>query len=519
MGTSLLETAKELFSLIDKQQKGYILKEELSQITDDFTDSQLHSVFSALDKDGEGKITLSDFADAFVALTHSQYDENGKQSGDEEPGEVRTGPARGDCFPLHANSTYYARDVGTNKLSDISDTVAHASLGVQDSAVSIELEHNSEKSKSYSAASTFPMFNEHCRDSDDVFEGEGLRADEQTFGTSPSRPQYFRSPSLHRRKRTISSDPSDSSTKAPEITDRSPPDGNEEDHSKRRRSTRRPSKSVTLDKQKSVKTQVCIPSSGFAKDAILDVLKIVDSHTIANLGLYENNRAAWRRNVNMDSPNIFGRDYHERIGAWSSTVASRDCEGLNNETSDEQRRCFHCEHNTAESEACSDDCTRGYSHAGCLHSDAASNCPSEDGTTDSRIGLFSPSSGCSEYAFSELDTKYQLEDRDSNENIFAFDDRSPQKGSENNRSPYISATVEKETIGNVIFDNECERREYLYDRILSLSGVELNSRLSSSESSLHDLILEAEVARKSAALVEDWESVMKRVNGVSLFGG
>ena len=514
MDSTLLETAKELFSLIDVQQKGYILKDELSQISD------YDSVFSVLDREGEGKITLDDFAAAFIA--HRQNDdEEYKQCADEELSVACTGPARDECFP---RSTHCDNDSSINSSDNKTNNETHPSVGRQDYVEATGLGPISSNSENCPTNTNYSqMLGENCRESDDVFEGEGLHADTQTFGNSPSKSPYLRSSSLHKRRRTTSSEPRPSDSIGPEITDRSPPDGNEEDNHKHRQSPRRSRRSVTSDKQKSVKTQVCIPGSGFAKDAILDVLKIVDSHTIANLGLYDNGKAAWRCNGGVDSSNVFAS--RDSVGTWPSMAENVD--SLHNEVSGKSRECFCCEYDTAEpqldgKEVCSD-CyyTRANSRGACLQSGAASNCTSDEGTDDSRFGMFSPSSRCSDQAFplethSEYDTAQQMEGGDSNGNIFKFEDRSPLKGSEYNRS---SANLDKESIGNLIFEDDCGKREYLYDRILSVTGVRLNSRISSSESSLHDLILEAEVAKKSAALVEDWDSVMKRINGVSVFGG
>ena len=530
MDSSLYETAKKLFSEIDTEKKGYILREDLSLLSDGFTDSQLHCVFSELDKDGEGKIALDDFASAFIALSQGRYEENSEQSADEELSLSNTDPGRQDCFSSHVSPTHCDESKSINDCGNTLEPVAHSGIGSQACTLETESEQTVHHFRDYQETVIDQMLSEDCND--DIFEGEGLHADTPTLGTSPSRPAFVRSPSIHRRKRTVSSDQSGADSKIPDTTQRLPPDGNEETHCQRRRSlgTR---KNGSANKRKSTRTHVCLPGSGFAKDAILDVLKIVDSHTIANLGLYDNSKSAWRRNVNMNSLDIIGKDSKDNISTWCPSFVDQDYENPNNEAHDRPRGCVHCQSDHLytelrlnENEACGDfDRSRANSQNVCLHSDAASNCTSEDGATDPRTGVFSPCSGSSDHAYSfenhsELDLVTRVENRDSNENIYNSDDGGETKcTSEDSSSPYISATVGKEDIGNLIYENDCERRACLYDRILSVSGVELNSRLSSSQSSLHDLILEAEVAKKSAAIVEEWDSVLKRINGVSLFGG
>jgi len=531
MDSSLYEKAKNLFSEIDVEGKGYILREDLALMSDGFTDSQLHCVFSELDKDGEGKITLDDFASAFIALSQGRYDENSEQSVNEELSLSSTDPGRPDCFALHASPTLCDED---NNISDCGDTlepVAHSGIGSQACTLETGSEQTDQHFRNYQETVIDQMLSEDRND--DVFEGEGLHADTPTLGTSPSRPTFVRSPSIHRRRRTVSSDQSGADSKIPDTTQRLPPDGNEDSHCQRRRSlgTR---KNGSSNKRKPTRTHVSLPGSGFAKEAILDVLKIVDSHTIANLGLYDNSKSAWRRNVNMSSLDVIGKDSKDSISTWCPSFVDEEYQTSNNEARDRPRGCVHCqsdhlyaELHLNENEVCSDfEHSRANTQAVCMHSDAASNCTSEDGATDSRTGVFSPCSGSSENAYSfenhaEFDMGKRMENRDSNENIYNSDDGSQVKGMrEDCSSPYISATVGKEDIGNLIYESDFERgQKILYDRILSVSGVELSSRLSSSQSSLHDLILEAEVAKKSAAIVEEWDSVLKRINGVSLFGG
>ena len=533
MDSSVFETAKELFLLLDVDKKGYILKHELSQIGDGFTESQLHSVFSALDKEGEGKITLEDFTEAFIASSSGQYNDENKQNTG-EPSGACTASEGEECFSLHNDFNYCDSDINVNKDTNPSRDTDHFSEEFShDCTVSTDLKPRHSNSKNCSQTKNEQMFNDDYPDNDDIFEGEGLlHADTQTYGSSPSRPHYLKSPSLNRKKRAVHSESKNQDQVEPEITDRSPPDGNEGDNGKRRRSSTRSRKSVNSEK-KSVKTQVCMPSTGFAKDAIIDLLKIVDAQTIANLGLYANTTAAWRRDFDIDSSDIFGKGSNDDKGIWSPTAHGTECRHFSSrdmertqEFLSSESHAHYSEAQLSESEACScnDFSSLGADSQGMsVQSEIGSCCTSEEGTTDSRQGMFSPLSACSDYAGSlerhpEFDSTLPLDDRDTNENFFNLRDQTL-VACKSTHPPSIGAKMEKEKIGNLIFDNDSEGRADLYDRILSISGVELNSRLSSSESSLHDLILEAEVAKKSAALVEDWDSVMKRINGVSLFGG
>ena len=526
------DTAKELFSLIDTHQKGYILKEELSLMVDDFTDLQLHSVFSALDKEGEGKITLDDFTEAFVALTNHnrQDDHENKQDTSEELPMVCTAREGSYCVKRH---------VGSHCDTDVNVNIKRSGYEVLDKAQSekslqgISITSNSRsKYGDRRQKSSGSQALEDGRTNDDVFEGEGLlHTDTQTYGSSPSRPQYLRSPSIRRSRANSAREQSTSEKKGPEITDRSPPDGNESIHCKVQRPPESSRNSVGKEGPKSPKTKICMPCSGFAKDAIVDLLKIVDAHTISNLGLYDNTKVPWQHNVKLDSSDIFGKIEHRDVDCQSFTnvykeVCGGKCQRSQEYHSSKTEAFSHepTEHSHSSTEACT-----------CMEPERTSSTSGRDSSSFisdeeiSRQNLFSPSSMSSDYACSleaqsESEPTRQRDVKDSNQNLVE-DCRTPfvggdEKGCQGYQSPQrIGAKVEKDIIGNLILDNRSERHDDLYDKILSLSGVELNSRLSSSESSLHDLILEAEVVKKSAALVEDWDSVMKRINGVSIFGG
>lgn len=524
MDSSSFETAKELFSILDVQQKGFILIDELSKIGDEFSDSQLHSVFAALDKDGEGKITLKDFADAFMSLSRRDDDENKRNNG-EYPSHGCTEQEGGSCLPLHANLKYDS-DLYVNEDS-FSRSGIFTDLQVDENKPSLQGEIHTdkhvEKFGELTETNGEQMIGETTERKDDVFEGEGLlHVDQQVYSTSPSRPQYLRSPTLRKKRTNLPPESGAIDRKGPEITDRSPPDGNEGDTCLQRISSAKSRKIATRERHKSVKTQVCMPYSGFAREAIVDMLKIVDAHTISNLGLYDNRNNPSQQNVIMDSSDILDNNMHSDVDNWSHQ----------RHTGGEYRDLMSRDPKYYET-LCPEQTSTGFrpmrinSQGISLPSEQGSaDFVSEDESTDSRLSMFSPSSVYSDFAcsletHSESESTHHINDKDSHSHIIDSENQTRLIGTHalDHRSPSIGAKIDRETIGNLIFENDEEQHEDLYDRILNLSGVELNSRLSSSESSLHDLILEAEVAKKSAALLEDWDSVMKRINGVSIFGG
>lgn len=68
----LSELAIELFCQFDPDKKGYITKDQLldgNNRNGPFSEVQIHSIFSLLDKDNKGVITLSDFTDAFLDVS------------------------------------------------------------------------------------------------------------------------------------------------------------------------------------------------------------------------------------------------------------------------------------------------------------------------------------------------------------------------------------------------------------------------------------------------------------------
>lgn len=73
----LHDLAIELFYRFDPDQRGYITQEQLldSAKDDALTEGQIISVFTLLDKENKGIITLSDFTDAFVDVTNENESE------------------------------------------------------------------------------------------------------------------------------------------------------------------------------------------------------------------------------------------------------------------------------------------------------------------------------------------------------------------------------------------------------------------------------------------------------------
>ncbi|XP_035212759.1 EF-hand calcium-binding domain-containing protein 4A-like [Stegodyphus dumicola] len=64
---TLLNKAKDLFSLCDREGKGYATKEDLEALREELPlqPNQLDLVFDALDADGDGKLTLQEFTEGF----------------------------------------------------------------------------------------------------------------------------------------------------------------------------------------------------------------------------------------------------------------------------------------------------------------------------------------------------------------------------------------------------------------------------------------------------------------------
>lgn len=548
-------TAKELFALLDKQQKGFILLDELKNfgfIGQGFSDSQLHSVFSALDKDGEGKITLDDFAEAFVTLSQSFVDESkSQQIAEEQEGALSLLSAeleRKDEFSkLDETSSQANKNINKPTSLDIKARRRKSSSLVED----LELKglENLERSSRLSKHRSEDFLLSVSVDThDDIFEGEGLlRSDSEPCSPSPSlmskspiRPPYQRSPSLRRRAK-YSLGRSVSSPTHFKTIDRSPPDGTEGDDSKQqspppmniRKNSSQSIASTGRSRSVGGRRDIKIPGGGFAKEAISDLLKIVDAHTLSNLGLYSNDKerlcrhdVSWNTHRNSSAGSGLSNDrkcppWLRTSQDWSDiTSIPERGESTLSDFSRTDRDFLSPELAVSESESCTssgDLCSvyTGDSHCLSQHPEMGSQCTLDTDNTDFRRGLMSPSD-LSEYATSEpcseFDPSKLVEPKDSNENFVIHEEQQQ-------RHRHIDATVDNETIGNVIFDNGEESHVGLYDRILSYSGVELNSHMSTSESSLHELILEAEIARKSASIVEDWDTVMKRINGVALFGG
>ena len=551
-------TAKELFALLDKQQKGFILLDELKNfgfIGQGFSDSQLHSVFSALDKDGEGKITLDDFAEAFVTLSQSFVDESKPQQiAEGQEGALSLLSAeleRNDGFSKHDDTTSQAnKNINRPTSLDIKAARRKPSSLVEDFELK-DLENLERSSRLSKHRSEDYSISVSVNTPDDIFEGEGLLcSDSEPCSPSPSlrskspiRPPYQRSPSLRRRAKN----PLGRSVSSPthfKTIDRSPPDGVEGDDNKQQSpppmNTRKASSQSigSTGRRRSISRRdggrdIQIPGGGFAKEAIGDLLKIVNAHTLSNLGLYSNDKerlcrhdVSWHTHQNSTAGSGLSDD--RKCPPWLRTsqdwsdIASIPERGEStlSDFSRSDRDVLSPELAISESESYTssgDLCSVYTGDSRCLsqHPEMGSQCTVDTENTDFKRGLMSPSD-LSEYSTSEpcseFDPSKHVEPKDSNENFVIH-------GEQQQQQRHIAATVDNETIGNLIFDNGDENHVGLYDRILNYSGVELNSHMSTSESSLHELILEAEIARKSASVVEDWDTVMKRINGVALFGG
>ncbi len=513
MNSASYETAKELFSYLDKNQKGYISVEEIAHLSnesEEFTQTQLYSIFSLLDKTGQGKITLQDFTEAFLAsgeLSDAHQDRN------TEEGQSNAVSAAIDC-PKKPSST---READTRN-SDTVDILFDSSRHVNTDGLEINIKPRRDVS-SYPGKTSFDITN-----NDDVFEGDGLLClDSPVLSASPSRSPIkatvARSPSL-RRRQSSRNQLTSNIEKDQEV--RLPPDGVEGDSNRRSpKSSTRKDGGKDSHKRKT-HGNIDKASRGFATEAISDLLKIVDSHTLSNLGVYGNKRdGVWRHDVNWNVSNDFERndlsdertcppwlrasmDWSEN-GVVNGNVISESRESGLNESGSEMNSVVSLKLEDNDCESLDSDFYATNNESSHLEE------PGDEAELDPMCDI----SGCQ-----VTHTLNEDSPSDSNTTLNPVNHSRISNHSEDGANKMqVGATVDKNVLGNLIFDLNNGNQTGLYDKILNYSGVELNSRLSSSETSLHELLLEAEAARNSSCHVEDWDSVMKRINGVTLFGG
>ncbi|XP_065050966.1 uncharacterized protein LOC135680741 isoform X2 [Rhopilema esculentum] len=514
MDAQIIETAKDLFSLLDKQQKGFISIDELctaSELGNNFTDSQLHFVFSTIDKDGEGKITLDDFTEAFLTLSKEDNSVNRHENTEglsllssqlERSESVHKDNSLFKVFGSSFDSDGMQAGAETNNAKSDLKKLGYSSdsfVGESKSTIDRELV-GCDRSRALGTT-------DNDGHKDDVFEGEGLlNIEARSYSQSPSRLSFPRSPSMRRIRSNENRERlarSNDELIESEVCDRSPPDGNECEISTSNSSPKiHERKSLSREPSKAAKSKQAFPGSGFAKEAIFDLLKIVDAHTLSNLGLYNKNGRPLASDVTSNSSNFFG---------GASLGNERSCPRWLHTSQDWTENARADSKLDKKSVINDPDCVSINSEA-CTGFGTKVERPIIGSMQDLRLNsegdprLFSPTSDYSQSSDSQSSDFNPANDMEDND--FNRDQRM-----------CIGARVENETVGNLIFESTDEGHDGLYDRILSCSGVELNSLHSASETSLHDLILEAEVARKSASLVEGWDSVMKRINGVTLFGG
>ena len=522
MDADRYETARELFSYLDYEQKGFIAVEELSvlgSIGGEFTESQLYSVFSVLDKEGSGKITLQDFTEAFVTLGnlsnagdyHNTEEEHGLSTPIDCP--------KADLWNQENQDTIHDEIPGVglmtgNELNltagNFTDT-ANLQPGSKTCGEVGERDENIEPSKTDHVVV-------HV---DDIFEGEGqLLLDVQSLSASPTarsplRAPKTRSPSLRRRFGS-----------SLDCDIRLPPDGGEGNNSIQ--SSPKTSQLQKKDSNKQVASSQDIQTTGFAKSAINDLLKIVDSHTLSNLGVYGNERGGvWRHDVNWNvqdcSTHVLSDDRKcppwLRVSQdWTENGARSRSEGMESKlTSDLCRTDSDLTSNFGEMESTSSDyCSNPECKAKNsfkpINSEADLNSMCDCENSNSNRSMFSPT------GFSESSPTDSLSNFDCVRTALS-PDQIDANSINGNQKMQVGASVDTNVVGNLIFDTAEENNAQIYDRILSYSGVELNSRVSSSETSLHELLLEAEAVRNKVSLIEDWDLVIKRINGVSVFGG
>ncbi len=501
------ETAKELFSFLDTQQKGYVVLDEISRLVDvneEFTPSQLNSIFSFLDKHGEAKITLQGFIEAFVTSRDADLL---LQNRGESTGANADEIVDNTCLDQPDYLTKETQSPPTLTIGIPSTRLARPDGFHTPLIRRVDYDHVSDvKGNSFLPAS------------DDVFEGDGLLTlDSPTLSASPSRSTLQRSPSL--RKRT--SRPQLTPKNSGEYDDliRLPPDGGEgsSNRSSPKRSRRTHPQKIKpnngLDEH----------SRGFAKEAINDLLKIVDTHTLSSLGVYGHQKdGVWRHDINWnvpDEPSNSDMPNERTCPPWLR--ASMDWTYDDVSTRPDSRE------NKWNSDIDENDVESGTTPSNSSHSlNSLHNCdienleqpPDEEAEiepmcnpSDSshKHSAFSPSciSGAPD-SYADFDSP-KPKTRDRNETASV----------DGGNKMQVGATVDRNVVGNLIFDMGDQNHVGLYDRILNYSGVELNSRLSSSETSLHELLIEAEAVRNNAAHMEDFDSVLKRINGMALFGG
>eukprot|EP00794_Sanderia_malayensis_P016749 gene16749-18443_t len=506
------ETAKDLFSYLDQESKGYITLDEVS-LLEEFNQSQVRSVFSLLDKNGQGRVTFEDFAEAFLSSGEVSSHTTGINT--EEKNNAVSSPV--DCPK---------RKPGTKD----KDAPPHPIDIVRSAAIQVNNVDRLVDTTDYKQCVFDATPSSNITKEDDVFEGDGLLAiDSSALSVSPCRTSakasLIRSPSLRKRQ---GSRVRGTSCIGSEDQVRLPPDGVEGDNVNYS-SPKNLASHSKLDRHDV--NRDCDLSKGFAKEAISDLLKIVDSHTLSNLGVYGNRKCdVWPRDVRWNVANEFTSTElsdERKCPPWfrtsmdlsddHSTVkpnGRRSASPTNNDTSE------------AHHEATSNPITDGFEsissdddlYSKTTHNNDVTSRSDDEAELDPMFDYHSECGtrqNCVSADDHNVDAMDNATDLQSDENSHELNLHSE---SDDNQMQF-GATVDRNVRGNLIFDVANANHAEIYDKILNYSGVGLSSCLSSSETSLHELLLEVEAARNHSGCVEDWDTVMKRINAVSIFGG